>query len=386
MGQSTLLPVKISNVLNHPVTGKLIITLANTILFEQTITCQPEQTQTLQLSLADVKPNAENSYPFKATFVAGGDAFAYHQETLHVNRISQRSITIDGKLDDWQGTYPQTITANGKQTQTLTEAAWLPFEKFDPSESQGLATAYMAYDKDNFYFAVKVADSSIDPGMLRFETRDEDADFYPEISYQINEQTGQKTTLTWPEGVRRFSYRQSPQLPSGNGPNHDNVLIAFNVIPFEQEPEWITNLPGRMPGFIGYQCTDHEYALNTVAQQYGGGFEVWRLSYPGLTHKHFYPRQPKHPLEGPVKNARMITTHQDNTRITELAMPWSEIPLVKQCLDEGKPIKFSYKVHNNTGGPDLELSMNRGVARQNNLSFHTDWKRSWSNEVQFSFE
>ena len=33
----------------------------------------------------------------------------------------------------------------------------------------------------------------------------------------------------WPAGVRRFSYRKNFEIRSGN--NHDNVQIAFNVLP-----------------------------------------------------------------------------------------------------------------------------------------------------------
>ncbi len=38
-----------------------------------------------------------------------------------------------------------------------------------------------------------------------------------------------KKELTWPEGIRRFSYRKRPDLPAGD--HHDNVQIAFNVLP-----------------------------------------------------------------------------------------------------------------------------------------------------------
>ena len=37
--------------------------------------------------------------------------------------------------------------------------------------------------------------------------------------------------MTWPAGIRRYSYRKKPELPAGNSPNHDNVQIAFNVLP-----------------------------------------------------------------------------------------------------------------------------------------------------------
>ena len=76
----------------------------------------------------------------------------------------------------------------------------------------------------------------------------------------------------------------------------DNVLLGFNAIPLEQK-DWLTNLSGRMPKFVRYKTTDYEYALNKVADQYGGGTEIWRLLAPGMPFKHFYPRQPKHPLE-----------------------------------------------------------------------------------------
>ena len=64
-------------------------------------------------------------------------------------------------------------------------------------------------------------------GLIRYETRNDDEFFYPE------KVTSQGKELTWPEGVRRFSYRKDFDIPSGNGKH--NVQIAFNVIPPEQK-------------------------------------------------------------------------------------------------------------------------------------------------------
>jgi hypothetical protein len=195
--------------------------------------------------------------------------------------------------------------------------------------------------------------------------------------------------LIWPKGVRHFSYRKDPVLPdnsSGLGYSFDNVQIAFNVIPIGED-ELLANPKGTMPRFIGYKCTDYEYALNQVAPQYGGGTEIWRLLVPGMPRKHFFPRQPKSPYDGPVKNGKLAIVHQGNTRITETAIPWSEIPDVKKALDEGKTIKFSFRVNDDgSAGSCMELARDRSVSKKNSRAFHADWKEHWSNEVEFGIE
>jgi hypothetical protein len=140
-----------------------------------------------------------------------------------------------------------------------------------------------------------------------------------------------------------------------------------------------------MPGYIGYEDTDYEYALNKVAPRYGGGTEIWRLKVPGMPHKHFYPRQPASPFDGPVTDGRLVTLHEGNTRLVEASLPWTELPAVKQALDAGRTIKFSFRVNDNAGGGCLELSRNRSVAKRNG-SFHVDWAEHWANELEFAFE
>jgi len=52
-----------------------------------------------------------------------------------------------------------------------------------------------------------------------------------------------------------------------------NVQIAFNVISMGEDG-YGTTPKGTMPRYVGYKCTDYEYALNQVAPQYGGGTEI----------------------------------------------------------------------------------------------------------------
>jgi len=191
-------------------------------------------------------------------------------------------------------------------------------------------------------------------------------------------------SYTWPTGVRHYSYRKDPELPAGNFPNHDNVQIAFNVLPADQKATYPCP-PGTMPGYTTYTDTDYEYALNPVADSYGGGTEIWRLQYPGMPHKHFYPRQPKSPFDGPAPGGKLVITRDATTRIVECAIPWTELAEVKKAIDAGHTFKFSYRVNDNAGVGCMELSKNRSIAKLNG-SFTVDWVEHWANELEFGVE
>lgn len=390
------LRLQLTNVLNRKLRGRLSLTLGQLQLdAPATLSFEPNETKEVAVKIVGGEAVPGNSYPLALSFDAGADGTSVHAEELHVNLIARRTIKVDGQLDDWKGVLPQTITASDAAGPTLTEAAWFPFLKFDTATTKGLATGYLAGDADNLYFAAKVADDTPDAGMPRFATRNDDEYFYPEKAFAVARKdrrvasgapgdTEVPRELTWPAGVRRYSYRKRPELPAGNAPNHDNIQIAFNVLPAEAKP-WYPCPPGTMPGYIGYYDTDYEYALNPVAPQYGGGTEIWRLRVPGMPHKHFFPRQPKSPLDGPVQNGQLVIRRDGNTRIVEAAIPWSEIPEVKARLDAGQTIKFSFRVNDNAGGGCMELSRGRSVAKRNG-SFMADWVEHWANEVEFGME
>ncbi|MDQ2800177.1 MAG: hypothetical protein M3Y13_11095, partial [Armatimonadota bacterium] len=389
------LHLTLTNVLNRPITGTPTDTLGTlTLAPPARLTLKPNETREISFPITGGAAVASNTYPMIVKFDAGADGLAQISEDIHVNAIAHRTITVDGNLDDWKGILPQTITA-GHAARSLTEAAWFPFKNFDPSVGAGFATGYLAYDDHNFYFAAKVADNTPDPGTVRFATRNDDDYFYPETSYVVrlkksktaprrDSDSDTPQALTWPAGVRRYSYRKEPELPAGNSPNHDNIQIAFNVLPQSQKP-WYTHPPGVMDGFTNYKDTDYEYALNQVSPQYGGGTEIWRLQVPGMPQKHFYPRQPKSPLDGPVMGGKLVMTRDATTRIVECSIPWSEIPAVKKCLDTGQTVKFSFRVNDNKGEGTMELSRDRSIAKRNG-SFHVDWVEHWANELQFGWE
>ena len=559
-----VIELQITNILNRTISGNVQLKLGKLIVkTPEKIILKSNETRIIPIQIIDGISATDNTYPLEVIFDAGNDGKAYHHETMHVNLISKLTPIIDGKLDEWINAVPQIIFA-GKASLSVTEAAWYPFKQFD-QKAEGLANGYLAYDERYFYFAAKVADNTPHPGTYRFETRNDDEFFYPDLAYKTdanlsfrkkegkrnvgeNDQwalqnpngTGRimnywepdennigfgidlnlptdKTTqvafylpsldtwrtlvefwdlntgalitsktcdklwdgcylvyelsgnvrvtfkgnwwynvklagvffdrntndangktvvfplkddfdtkgnwkgvygkngfwvfgsepklpsgvnakatdnnvlipLKWPEGVRHFSYRKDPVLPdnsAGMGFATDNVQIAFNVIPIGEDG-YESTPKGTMPKYVGYKCTDYEYALNQVAPENGGGTEIWRLLVPGMPEKHFYPRQPKSPFDGAVKDGKLVVTHEGNTRITECAIPWSEMPDVKKALDEGKTIKFSFRVNDNGNmGNCMELAHERSVSKKNSRAFHCSWKEHWANEVEFAFE
>jgi hypothetical protein len=389
------LRLTLTNVLNRPVSGRLSVTLGGLKLSPsaQDLTFRPNETRQLSLNVVGGSPRQDNLYPLALQFDAGEAGTAVHYELMHANVIAHRTITIDGNLDDWKGVLPETISSEGGAP-SLTEAAWFPFKKTAVSGGLGTATGYLAYDDACLYFACRAADTTPDGGTLRFETRDDDAFFYPQVSYVRRLEHPQTAPvrdddpispqpLSWPDGIRRYSYRKDPVLPAGNFPNFDNVQIAFNVLPQERKL-FAPNPPGTMPDYTISPDSDYEYALNLVAQQYGGGTEVWRLNAPGMPLKHFYPRQPRSPRDGPVKNAKLVIVQKPTERIVEAAIPWSEIPEVRARLLAHQPIKFSFRVNDSAGNGCMELSRRRSVAKHGG-SFHVDWVEHWENEVEFGW-
>ncbi|MEI8113297.1 MAG: hypothetical protein WCI54_06690 [Bacteroidia bacterium] len=562
--EKPVMQLQITNILNRTISGNIQLKLGNLIVkTPEKIILKGNETRTIPVQITSGNSAADNAYPLEVTIDAGKDGKAFHQETMHVNVISKLTPNIDGKLDEWGKSVPQSVTA-GKTSLSVTEAAWYPFKNFD-QKAEGLANGYLAYDDQYFYFAAKVADNTPHPGTYRFETRNDDEFFYPDLSYKpdanlsfrkkdgkrnvnendqsalqnpngvgrilnywepddnnigmgidlnlptdkstlvafylpnfdtwqievefwnlntnalitsktcdklwdgcylvyelsgnirvtlkgnwwynvklagvffdktTNEANGKTSVfqvkddfdtkgnwknvygkdgywvfgceakfpsgvtakatdnsvlipLKWPEGVRHFSYRKDPVLPdnsAGMGFATDNVQISFNVIPIGEDG-YASTPKGTMPKYVGYKCTDYEYALNQVDPKYGGGTEIWRLLVPGMPEKHFYPRQPKSPFDGPVKNGKLAITHEGSTRITECAIPWSELPDVKKALDAGKTIKFSFRINDNGNmGSCMELARERSVSKRNSRAFHASWKEHWANEVEFGFE
>jgi hypothetical protein len=364
------LKLRISNMLNRPVAGQLNVTIEGLTLepATQAIFVREQEHKEVFVTVTGGAATPNNNYRLLAAFDAGADGSIRHAELMHVNWISRRSVVVDGDLSDWQGVIIQ--TSAHKVGVSETEKAYLPFKSWDQQGGAGTVAASLAYDDRFFYFAARVHRMD---DLLRFETRNDDDFFYP--AQVISK--GQ--TLSWPEGVRRFSYRKDFEVPSGNGKH--NVQIAFNVIPPAKKGHYEFP-PGTMPRFCTYFDTDYEFALNKVGAAYGGGTEIFCLQRPGMVRKHFFPRQPKAPIDGgPVKGLAKLAVKETTI---ECAIPWTEMPEAYARIKAGQTIKFSFRV--NDGGPAFELAAGRSVSKDNCFAFHNEWTTHWANELEFGAE
>lgn len=172
-----------TNILNRKVSGNLQVKLGNLLLdYPVKISFKPNETKTIKVNITGGDAVADNTYPLDVCFDGGKDGLAVHWEDMHVNYITKQTIMVDGKLDDWTNAIPQPVKGSSDASVSLTEAAWYPFKNFE-TNADGMATAYLAYDEDYFYFAAKVADKTPNKGSYRFETRNDDEFFYPDVAH-----------------------------------------------------------------------------------------------------------------------------------------------------------------------------------------------------------
>ena len=362
IGSHPALRVRLTNVLNRPIRGRLTARVEGLTLDEplREVALAPNQTREWAFRVAGGAANEANAYPLVATF-EGADGKVDHAEVMHVNWIARRTIDVDGDLRDWAGVVPQTSAQ--PVGVSLAEQAYLPFKDWSKKTSAGRLAAYVAHDDRYFYFAARVP--AVVP-TIRYARRDDDSYFYPQKAYDNGRE------LTWPAGVRRYSYRKDPDLPAGH-----NVQLAFNVIPEDRKPTMLPYPPGTVPRFCAYLDTDYEFALNPCKD---GGAEVFCLARPGAPRKHFYPRQPRASVDGgPVEDAQLV--FRGDT--LECAIPLRFMPEVAEALRTGATLKFTFR--SNEGGP-VELAAGRSVSKDNPLTFHVEWTTHWSNSLEFGVE
>jgi len=126
--------------------------------------------------------------------------------------------------------------------------------------------------------------------------------------------------------------------------------------------------------------------MHRVADEAGGGTELFRLETPRIPRKHFYPRQPSHPEQGAVVEAQLEVVYRDGMRIVEAAIPWQAIPTVRARMEAGESISFSYRVNHGSTAPTMELAMDRSAAEGISRAFNPDWRTSYPNVLRFQWE
>lgn len=198
------LKLRITNQRNEKVTGKFSASLGQLQLdYPRNITLKAREQTWVTLKVTAGQAVPANRYPLDVRFDSVDGLQVAHQETMRVNYIAKRQVKVDGKLDDWQGVLPQGVQTDKAAVPSFEDKMWLPFAEFDQGQKGGLATAYMAYDDQHFYFAAKVSDPSQHPGAPRFANHNDDDYFYPEVSYERDgKNTWLKRDVNWSTDTR----------------------------------------------------------------------------------------------------------------------------------------------------------------------------------------
>lgn len=391
------LRLRLTSQRNSPIEGSLEVRLGNLNLqYPKELSFAPRERKVVKVRVSGGRPDPANLYALAVGFEVDGANMAAHEELIRCNVISKQSVKVDADLSDWEGALPLPVFSTGGADLSFQEEMYKMGSKATRHEA-GAANGYAAYDEDYFYFAAKIKDSSEFVGSIRYAERDDDSFFYPEVSYSQQvikpkdkkkrgresvKSVGGKTKHVWPEGVRRYAYRRNIDCPWNN--EIDNVLIAFNATE-AGEDETLSHFPGTMPGYSSRKTTDHEFAFNHVAPEYGGGSEVWRLLIPGMERIHFFPRQPYDKRGGPVDDAKMAVKYVDGYRLFEGAIPWSEIPAVQALKDAGETVKFAFRINSNQG-TTLQTGKGRSACAGFSFGFHPEWRSGFPNNLEFSFE
>ena len=103
-----------------------------------------------------------------------------------------------------------------------------------------------------------------------------------------------------------------------------------------------------------------------------------------MAREDFYPRAVDL-QQGAVEGARLSVVYKGKTRISEVAIPWGEIPEVQALMAAGKPVKFSFRI-NYDRAASRELGQGRSAARLNGPAFHAVGGTHWANELEFGWQ
>ena len=346
------LQVVIHNAYNVPLTGRATVTsIPQGWAMDTTrdfTAIPPGGSELLEFTVTRAPYDGQNLYPF-AVRVDTDKGTCDWQEDLRCNVIAKGTITIDGKLDDWAAIKAVPQTFFGKEVPPDPVLRYMmPYEKFATISGEGYFGQFAAaYDDDNFYCMMTLNDPTPKVGTSMVKGK-----WYEMVP-----------------GTNNTVYKMEPLSPATMP---DQLQIAFD---FQPNVDDYLSPTDPMYRQFPFKQTDYEYSLYPTREN---GAELWRCNYTP-----FSPNP--YSVQGVVEKYQAVAQHDGKQWIFEMAIPWTEMPLLKRAVTSGKTINFAYKVRR--GGGDYYSTQMRSACKRNGPSWHPDYMwENWSVETGWGFE
>lgn len=354
------LRITLQNAYNVPVSGKAIVSH-----MPEGWQMEPEQTfkdipaggqVDVLFKVTKTAVSPQNLYPFEVR-VETDHGTAQWREGLHANVIARGTIQIDGNLDDWQRIHAVTQTFVGGASETdMSERYMKPYEELVKDSGEGFH-GYLAaaYDDDNFYCMLRLNDPKDARGVSMkgewFKMR---------------------------EGSDNQVYEKNPTSPMLSG--QDLMQLAFDFMPNADD----FNAPNDpMRRSFPFRQTDYEYSVYPTNEN---GAEVWRLFAPGTFWTDSYAAWSPNPksAQGLADKCKAATVHDGKGWTFELAIPWTEMPKLKEHLASSNLMNFGMRIVRDKGV--YYTTQMRSSCKLNGPSMHPDYVDNWSVDTQWGFE
>ncbi len=389
MANGAALNVSLHNCLPMPLSGMLSVDTPDGLVLataEHAVLLAAGETRNFAFPLTTAAANEANAYPCRFRF-ASAAGNAEYAETLNAAIVPCRTITVDGKLDDWEGIPGVSVFAS-EETIDSTELLRRPWLQVQTDKAALVAgRVRLAWDDGHLYICGEIKDGTPEANAIRFGTRDENSFFHTAAD---DARQPFKRFLEAPRGdlggkslkdlghtfAEVFSvYATSPE--AGIPFRRDRLQFALDTSDGWHDLQSTTD---RVPyGYHAVPDSDYEYSIYGCLDSAG---EVWRQLAPGVPRMHDCPRQPRGTFTtGVVSGAQIAVSRTDRGYIYECALPAAELAELK--LAAGTTFGFTFKV-GNSAGAQPEYGRDKAVCKQNGLTLHPYWESTPSTGVRWT--
>jgi len=357
------LRVKIENAYNIPISGKVKVSVPETLKLEEAEQSFKDlasgTVREFLFPIARAKAHPLNKYPVRAT-VETEKGTSDLAETISVATIARGTPVVDGDLAEWASLGSSPVYSASAEQSLATMIAWYPWEKWmEEHGSEFSARVAFLYDDRCLYFSADVNDPTRDVTPSLLSGKNLHKFQLPPADY-VYVEAGPGTT----------------------GCGADAFLLSLgNVTKEKQDTKYESYPPShplyRLNPFIP---TPYQYSIYPTED----GCEIMRLRTPNFYWLHPLPLNYQWMHDHcRVADAKVVVKRTDRGWLYEAGIPWTELEEIRP--EPGKRIRLSFKINQGNPGNYICWSANRSVAKPATLSFEPSWWTSWSAETEWAF-